>query len=1195
LLLAAGAGGAYWLSQIPAKNTAPPRPMVPGAATPEDAQRLARLRVLASVHFTNSKLEDPRARAEIERAVDEAEEAAKLAPDSALDQLNYAIALLRYFDERKLRVDPNQAGDWTEKAKPILQRAIDLIGAVRATRPTLAPAQLHAAMAQVRRGKLEAADPQSDWEGKAREAAEAYWKIEDRSAALRYHIGALDLRAESYEKAEAHLRRAIELDPDHPNAYYALAQALIRQGKPKADYEPLMTRHKMLQEEIGKARAQWDPDAVFEFNYPELIPIESPALAATVPEAVHFEELSGPPASVVVPLLRGDAANAPGALAAGAAAGTQARAALWAAGESTPGSVLLSITQKGAEPSETPPQAETGALAPIGATAADFDGDHISDLLVGTVGAGIRWLRGLGLTPSDGYAATAVAGLPEQGRFQSLGAADLDADGDLDLLAVGEKLSVYRADPTPVPAPEDTPPENATFSPRFTEITEASGIEAKALEAQAFAFLDYDGRNDTDVVIAGRKGSALFANRRMFRFERIAELPAAMAVAGADLDADGRTDVLLANADGLWLAASNGAGLEPPRRIAAGPLAAPRILAVDLENRGALDVLLFDTHRVSVLRTADGKSFVDVASRLIPTGFRGIPRAVAVQDLDEDYDLDVVVARTSEDGKPMPAAVFANRGAEKYAAAALTFRGTKTNRSGLGTRVEVRTAGTRRMLEAWQLPVYIGGGPRRKLDGVFLKWTNGIDEAQGDVATGRFHYSIERRGREGSCPFLYSWNGKRFEFVTDAIGATPLGLLAMPGLYVPPQEREWLRIRSDQLVPKDGRYELRFTEEMRESTYLDRVSLLCIDHPAGTSVYPDERFCFPPFPEKRLLSVRQEIPVRAAWDAAGRDVTAAVASEDRRYASPAERIAYQGMSTLHALTLDLGDLASARKVQLFLTGWFAWTNSSINQAIFHAGIRFTPPRVDVLAAESRFPSDASNGLEGTAPWRTVVPDAGFPAGMQKTMCIDLTGKLKAGEHIVRLVTNLQLHWDRVFVALDDTPIELRTTELAPAIAELRTRGVSRWRAPLEGAPSEPVYEEATTELVYDLHVGEYTRLGDVRELLTQADDRFVIFPHGDEVALSFDASAAPQLPDGWTRTFILDSHGWAKDADPTTFAPTTVEPLPFRGMSGYPYRADEHYPDTPETRRYRSEWNTRKITSPRPIPIASGIEAIHEK
>jgi hypothetical protein len=297
------------------------------------------------------------------------------------------------------------------------------------------------------------------------------------------------------------------------------------------------------------------------------------------------------------------------------------------------------------------------------------------------------------------------------------------------------------------------------------------------------------------------------------------------------------------------------------------------------------------------------------------------------------------------------------------------------------------------------------------------------------------------------------------------------------------------------------------------------------------------------------------------------------------------------MAEEHALELDLGDLTGRAGVRLFLTGWFAWTNSSINRAIAFAGIRFTPPRVDVKAVSP----DAPGVKDG---WRTVVPDAGFPAGMQKTLCIDLTGKLLPGERVVRLVTNLDLNWDRAFLSFDrdegDAPFPVKVTELPPVKADLRWRGASRWSLVNGTWPSEPVYADVSPEAVYDLHTGDYTRYGDVLELLDAADDRYAIFHHGDEVALSFDASAAPPPVKGLTRTYFLDSSGWAKDMDPSTFAPETVEPLPFHGMSGYPYAASERYPDTPATRQYRAEWNTRRVGTPRPLPVRAGIEAIHK-
>ena len=87
---------------------------------------------------------------------------------------------------------------------------------------------------------------------------------------------------------------------------------------------------------------------------------------------------------------------------------------------------------------------------------------------------------------------------------------------------------------------------------------------------------------------------------------------------------------------------------------------------------------------------------------------------------------------------------------------------------------------------------------------------------------------------------------------------------------------------------------------------------------------------------------------------------------------------------------------------------------------------------------------------------------------------------------------------------------------------------------------------------------------------------------GDEVALQFPAAGLPPVPAGWTRTFLLFGDGYSKEMDINSAAPDYVDPLPFHGMTAYPYPAGERYPDTPAQQRYREIYNTRRIV--RPVP-----------
>jgi len=119
--------------------------------------------------------------------------------------------------------------------------------------------------------------------------------------------------------------------------------------------------------------------------------------------------------------------------------------------------------------------------------------------------------------------------------------------------------------------------------------------------------------------------------------------------------------------------------------------------------------------------------------------------------------------------------------------------------------------------------------------------------------------------------------------------------------------------------------------------------------------------------------------------------------------------------------------------------------------------------------------------------------------------------------------------------------------------------------------------------------GHYTRYGDVRTLLSAADDRMVIMGSGDELRLLFPAGGLrPQRP-GWTRDFLLLVDGWAKDGDYNTAFSQSVEPLPFHAMSAYPYPASQHFPEDAAHREYREKYNTRPaLRLLRPLAAADG-------
>ena len=58
--------------------------------------------------------------------------------------------------------------------------------------------------------------------------------------------------------------------------------------------------------------------------------------------------------------------------------------------------------------------------------------------------------------------------------------------------------------------------------------------------------------------------------------------------------------------------------------------------------------------------------------------------------------------------------------------------------------------------------------------------------------------------KPSSCPILFTWDGEKFTFVTDFLGGGEMGYWHGPGIYNTPDPVEYIRIRGDQLRPRDG-------------------------------------------------------------------------------------------------------------------------------------------------------------------------------------------------------------------------------------------------------------------------------------------------------------------------------------------------------------------------------------------------------
>jgi hypothetical protein len=361
---------------------------------------------------------------------------------------------------------------------------------------------------------------------------------------------------------------------------------------------------------------------------------------------------------------------------------------------------------------------------------------------------------------------------------------------------------------------------------------------------------------------------------------------------------------------------------------------------------------------------------------------------------------------------------------------------------------------------------------------------------------------------------------------------------------------------------RQGQYEIHVTEELNEVSYLDQVRLLALDHPAGTEVFTNEKWKGPPYPEFRLFGVRRRIYPRSAHDDQGRDVLPALLARDHNYVNGFARDV-AGVAETHILDLDFGrGVAPGNRAVLVLNGWVDWADGST----FLKEAQSRKP----LAGPSLQVKDTSGH------WKTVIDDMGMPSGKTKTIAVDLTGRFLSDSREVRIVTNMCVYWDEIFLGENASAPEAILTALSNTAAQLHFRGFSRIQVdPERKQPESFDYATVSPLSNWNPTPGMYTRYGDVRELVQEADDRIVVMGSGDELKLWYTPAKLPPLASGWTRDFLLLVDGWAKDADANTAFSQNVEPLPFHGMSSYPYPPSETFPADEIHNNYRHAYNTR--------------------
>jgi hypothetical protein len=730
-------------------------------------------------------------------------------------------------------------------------------------------------------------------------------------------------------------------------------------------------------------------------------------------------------------------------------------------------------------------------------------------------------------------------------RKASIGvtAFDFDNDGDLDLIGWDTTALTYCRNDG-----EGT----------LTEVTEIAGLPTELAGVVDITAVDLDDDGDIDLCVTTGDGDSrwrVYANERNSRFR---EVTADIVTDGitftsppviADFDNNGWYEVLdAATGNSIEIGADFAVRKRTPTTQPVSP--ATGVVVVDIDRDGRLDLV----------RVGDDGS----------TNQSGVTVDAGDSLLAFDLDADGAVDLLSSSGR---AWINKTDGAGHWFAvslAALIEGSTKFNAFGIGSTIEIRAGAMYQKRRVTGATTWFGLGPYTHADVTRITWPNGAYTSYDHRLTDRMSLAgdqviVETQSLKGSCPYLYAWNGEAFEFVTDVLWRSALGMPIRANVLGHHQTADdYFKIPGEQLRVRDGRYVLQFTEELWETAYFDYTRLMVVDHPVGTDIFVDEKCEVPPYAPHRIYRVRSPRPVKSAVDNRGRKLTDILAKRDGRFVTGYPLTRYQGVAEDHDLILDLGAFAADAEIRLFLTGWLWPTDAGVNVAASqNATLDVRPPSLSVI--------------DEHGAWSTAIGFLGFPSGKNKTMVVDLTGKFAGDEHRVKIATNMMIHWDQVFFTVGEQSFDMRVTELPITAADLHDRGCSYEYRQIPDGPFLPDYAAVDPHRRWRDLVGDYTRFGDVTELLTAPDSMYVITKAGDEITLEFDASRVSPLPDGYRRDFVIHTDGWLKDGDLNTAAGKTVGPLPFRGMSAYPYPADEAYPATAEYAAYRKNYNTRSV------------------
>lgn len=451
----------------------------------------------------------------------------------------------------------------------------------------------------------------------------------------------------------------------------------------------------------------------------------------------------------------------------------------------------------------------------------------------------------------------------------------------------------------------------------------------------------------------------------------------------------------------------------------------------------------------------------------------------------------------------------------------------------------------------------------------FTRWEDGTTSLTRtvDLSKGRISANPTYIFTGTSCPSLYTWNGTSYSYVSEVSNHGWLGYINYISenpdwniVYWRNNPWDYIKLDQNQLHPRDNEYyDIILTQNWDEIFYLDAAYLMVVDHPKDVDVYSTmvEQYLDPDYMGKiYTVSKENQLTPISAFNEKGEDVLSIISEIDDNFTSGEDGITSPSWNniTWNRLTLDLGDLSDAEQIKLVVRAivdwgspddYNSWIDNFFAQPVPN-GTQITPP-----------PYMEVKDVNGN--WVRVDESRQFPIppdSVPRTFVVNMTGLFPTNDYSLRISNFWNVTFDYIGI---DTSLEKETV-----IHQIY--------------PEANLYQVFTTSSMSE---GNFTRYGNVTELILNDDDKFVIGRQGDEVSLKFiDDIGAPK--NNMERDIFFFVSLWFKDEYGNWgfgFG-FTVDPLPFQNMSGFPYPPQESYPFDIEHQQYLSDYNTRTIIYP---------------